>query len=240
MAWFKVDDKLHSSRKLLKIPRRYRLACLGLWTMAGSWSADQGTDGLVPAHMIEEWGASPMVVQWLVTSNLWVVEPETDDSHFQFKNWDEYQPTSKELEHRRERNREKLRHWRERNRVTGEDVTGLQDGTNQNVTPPPTRPVPTRPLKDSSTDEEFDRWYAGYPRKEAKTNARKAFAKARKSADMDILMASLEKYVASVKGKERQYIALPASWLNAGRWEDEYAPASKESLVHPSYAWANQ
>jgi hypothetical protein len=111
----------------------------------------------------------------------------------------------------------------------------------ENVPTAMARQTDRQTLKDSSkSDEEFDRWYAGYPRKEAKANARKAFAKARRTAGMDILMASLERYVASVKGKERQYIALPATWLNAGRWEDEYAPASKESLVHPAYAWANQ
>lgn len=236
MAWFKVDDKLHSSRKLLKIPRRYRLACLGLWTLAGSWSADQETDGLVPDHMIEEWGASQTLVDWLVKVDLWLAVPDGS----QFKNWMEYQPTRAENEGKREKNREKMRHWRERKRVTGEGVTGLQDGSNQVVTSPPTRPVPTRPLKDSSkSDEEFDQWYAGYPRKEAKAAARKAFAKARKSADMDTLMAALGRYVDSVKGKDRQFIALPASWLNAGRWEDEYAPA-QQALVPAGYAMFNR
>ena len=73
----------------------------------------------------------------------------------------------------------------------------------------------------SSKPDEFDQWYARYPKKEAKENARKAFSKARKQASLQELLEGLERYTASVKGKDRQYIALPASWLNAGRWQDE-------------------
>jgi len=91
----------------------------------------------------------------------------------------------------------------------------------------------------SSKQDEFDRWYALYPRKEAKENARKAFAKARKQTDMETLVTSLERYTASMKGKDRQYIALPASWLNAGRWEDE-VPKPNLTVVPAGYAWANQ
>jgi hypothetical protein len=91
----------------------------------------------------------------------------------------------------------------------------------------------------SSKPDEFDRWYSLYPRKEAKENARKAFVKARKQTDMETLVTSLERYTASMKGKDRQFIALPASWLNAGRWEDE-VPKPNLSVVPAGYAWANR
>jgi len=152
MAWFKVDDKLPTSRKLMKIPRRYRFACLGLWTLAGAWSAGEETDGVIHDHMLEEWGAPQTLVDWLVSVDLWVPYPEGTDSKVRFKNWDEYQPTKEELNHKREKNREKLRHWRDRNRVTGGGVTGfVTDGVTPSVTPPPTRPVPT-PLKDLTSE----------------------------------------------------------------------------------------
>ena len=122
--------------------------------------------------------------------------------------------------------------------MTGHNVTDPGDG---GVTAPiPSHTIPSLKKDSSKPDEEFDRWYALYPRKEAKTAARKAFAKARKAADMVTLIAALERYVESVKGKDRQYIALPASWLNAGRWEDEYAPAQKHSHVPAGYAMFNQ
>jgi hypothetical protein len=73
----------------------------------------------------------------------------------------------------------------------------------------------------SSKPDEFDRWYAGYPRKEAKDAAKKAFIKARKSASLQELLLGLEQYIKTTKGQERRFIALPATWLNAGRWQDE-------------------
>lgn len=148
MAWFKVDDKLHSSRKLLRIPRRHRLAALGLWTMAGSWCADQLTDGIVPDYMIEEWGGSKVLVEWLVKAELWLELPEGTE----FKNWAEYQPTKAEKEAEREKNREKLAKWRERNQRGNQGVTGLHDGSNPigNPAPDPTRPDPTRPIEEAN------------------------------------------------------------------------------------------
>ena len=78
-----------------------------------------------------------------------------------------------------------------------------------------------------------------YPRKVGKTAARKAFAKVRKDVDMDVLMAGLERYVKSVKGKESQFVAHPASWLNGGRWEDELV-AQLPAPANDPYWWANQ
>ncbi|WP_156027643.1 hypothetical protein [Mycetocola saprophilus] len=147
MAWFKVDDKLHASRKVMKIPRRHRLAALGLWTIAGSWCADQETDGVVPDYMIEEWGGTTLLVNQLVTVGLWL---QLEDST-EFHNWEEYQPTKEQLDVARKKNAEKLRNWRERNRDVTTDVTELQDGSkpDSNPAPDPTRPNPTRPLKNS-------------------------------------------------------------------------------------------
>lgn len=151
MAWFKVDDKLHSAPKLLSIPRKYRLAALGLWTLAGSWSADQLTDGMIPDYMVEEWGGTKTLVDWLVKADLW----QKIEDGTQFKNWDEYQPTKADIESEREKNREKLRKWRERNRGTDEGVTGLHEGPKpvSNPAPDPTRPDPTNKeeAKASST-----------------------------------------------------------------------------------------
>ncbi|QDG61220.1 hypothetical protein [Pseudarthrobacter sp. NIBRBAC000502771] len=73
----------------------------------------------------------------------------------------------------------------------------------------------------SSTPDEFDQWYSRYPKKEAKEAARKAFAKARKTVDLPALLEGVDRYAAATRDKDRQYLALPATWLNAGRWADE-------------------
>lgn len=85
----------------------------------------------------------------------------------------------------------------------------------------------------SSKPDEFDQWYARYPKKEAKDAARKAFPKARKKASLQELLDGLDRYVTAVKGKDREFIALPATWLNAGRWQDEIPTTTKPAASSP-------
>lgn len=104
MAWFKVDDGFHASRKLLAIPKRSRYAAAGLWSIAGSWSADQLTDGHVPDYMIRELGPPPSAAQSLVDAGLW------DRVHdgFTFRNWREYQPSKQDVEAERAASRARM------------------------------------------------------------------------------------------------------------------------------------
>ena len=93
-------------------------------------------------------------------------------------------------------------------------------------------------MSTAKAEDEFEQWYSEYPRKEAKAAARKAFLKARKTAPLESLMAGLTVYKKSIQGKDRQFIALPATWLNAGRWEDEL-PTATQSQVPAAYGWFN-
>lgn len=88
MPWFKVDDGLSSRAETTRIPRAYRCSALGLWALAGSWSAKELTDGHVPAHMLDELSGSPDDASWLITSGYW---SEVDDG-WQFVKWAGDQP----------------------------------------------------------------------------------------------------------------------------------------------------
>lgn len=105
MVWFKVDDGLHSHRKVLSIPRRDRSAAMGLWVLAGSWSAANLTDGEIPAYVIPQLGAHPRIAQVLVDAGLW----HFVDGSFTFHAWSEdgRQPSRRETEARRKAWREK-------------------------------------------------------------------------------------------------------------------------------------
>lgn len=145
MPWFKIDDGLPTSRKVLSIPRRDRLAAVGLWSLAGAWCAKELTDGAVPAYMIGELGGTERLAEALVTAALW----SRTSTGYRFHAWDEYQPAKSEVVAKREKNAEKLRNWRARNQggnhdVTG-GVTGLQNGSEvvRNPAPDPTPPDPT-------------------------------------------------------------------------------------------------
>ena len=76
--------------------------------------------------------------------------------------------------------------------------------------------------KEGVYDASFDAFWKAYPRKDAKTNAVKAWKKV-KAEEVPAVMAGLE---AAKKSKDwlkedGQFIPYPASWLNARRWEDE-------------------
>ncbi len=78
----------------------------------------------------------------------------------------------------------------------------------------------------SYSPEGFREWYAIYPKKKSPEAAKRAFAKAIGSG-LIALPALIEKtkaFAASWAGKpkaERQFIPYPASWLNAGGYDDE-------------------
>lgn len=72
MTWFKVDDGLHSHPKTRKVLAKAPSA-LALWVVAGSWSSDNLTDGLIPDHQLP-WlipqGAEEMARE-LVAARFW-------------------------------------------------------------------------------------------------------------------------------------------------------------------------
>lgn len=108
--------------------------------------------------------------------------------------------------------------------------------------PPATAPVPAPPTGDlapiktkkkSSTparvESDFLDFYTEYPRHVGKEAARRAFVKAVKSGTpaADIVEGA-RRYAAATAaaGTETRYIAHPATWLNAGRWNDDMADAA--------------
>ncbi|WP_154073553.1 hypothetical protein [Bradyrhizobium erythrophlei] len=72
----------------------------------------------------------------------------------------------------------------------------------------------------------FDEWYAIYPRKKAPQAAKKAFAKALASGliALPVLMERTRAFAATWANEpkdRRKFIPYPASWLNAGGYDDE-------------------
>lgn len=76
-----------------------------------------------------------------------------------------------------------------------------------------------------SLDEDFERWWAGYPEKVAKPTAKKAFPKAlAKVSSVEDLIAGVERYKAT-KPVDRPWCN-PSTWLNQERWSDVPATTS--------------
>lgn len=70
-----------------------------------------------------------------------------------------------------------------------------------------------------SSANEFDQWYASYPRHRDKKRAALAYQKARESATAEQLLAGVETYK-RIKPPYADW-KHPATWLNAGGWLDE-------------------
>lgn len=109
MAWFKVDDKLHDHPK----PALAGKAAMGVWVLAGSWSADNLMDGFVPVRVLGRWGTRTDANK-LVQAGMWDDAIVGGEPGWQFHDWDKFQPMRSAVEDRRARNARKLADWRAR------------------------------------------------------------------------------------------------------------------------------
>ncbi|WP_455112792.1 helix-turn-helix domain-containing protein [Rothia mucilaginosa] len=105
-------------------------------------------------------------------------------------------------------------------------------------TPAPVPAPVKKKTKKSSTparvESDFLDFYAAYPRHVGKEAARRAFEKAVKAgtAPADIVEGA-RRYAAATAaaGTETRFIAHPATWLNAGRWNDDMEDAAPVELT---------
>ncbi len=68
---------------------------------------------------------------------------------------------------------------------------------------------------------DFDTFWKAYPRRVGKLAAMKAWAKAERLSSPDEIMSGLQAYISNGL-PEMNFIPHPATWLNQGRWWDEY------------------
>lgn len=151
MSWFYVDDGFSDSKPvesmsdcIVKVP--LRLAACGLWVLAGSWSAKEETDGLVPASKLRQLGGTPTVIRALVdpgplraplcdpekgpvfdpkTAQDWAeirAEFRPSSDPIRFRNWPKWQRTHAENQARREVEAEKKRTQRAGRKIKGRNA----------------------------------------------------------------------------------------------------------------------
>lgn len=71
---------------------------------------------------------------------------------------------------------------------------------------------------------EFNKFWNYYPRKTEKLAARRAFDKACELVASEIIVAGAERMANDPNLPPKQFVPYPATWLNAGQWEDEPYP----------------
>ena len=87
------------------------------------------------------------------------------------------------------------------------------------------------PSSPAAPSMEFETFWAQYPRKVGKIAGKKAFDKAVKLTTLEQLLSGIELLKRETSGKELEFIPHPASWLSAGRWDDE--PSTKPAASSP-------
>lgn len=218
MPWGKMDDKFHRNRKvrqLRKLGAKGREA-LGVWTFWWSWCLDDGGDfdGFVPADELD--AAEARCAALLVQVGLW----DKAEDGFRFHDFNEYNPTRVQLEHKRESDRDRQRRRRESHGVSRRDTEASRGGVAAESLPArasPSRPDPTQPVDTArdATPEPPALWAAI-----AEHHAQRSGLLAASSADTRAAHA-----IADVLGER---------WLDAyGRWEaDPWVREKRPPLRH--------
>lgn len=90
--WFKVDDSFFSNPKTAMLSD----GATALWLRSGSWSAQQLTDGFIPARMVPMFRGSDDSVRELCDVGLWERDDERDG--YWFHDWSDYQPDGEKVD----------------------------------------------------------------------------------------------------------------------------------------------
>jgi hypothetical protein len=151
MTWFKVDDGFWRHAKVRRIGKdkvvvEARVAAVGLWTLAGDWSADNEEDGFVPDETVATWDPKHKLAALLVRVGLWRRGEAHGEPGYQFHQWDQRQPTKAEKEVEREawRVKKAAQRARERGVPTVSPSESPGDTTQESPEIPGSRPVPSR------------------------------------------------------------------------------------------------
>lgn len=115
----------------------------------------------------------------------------------------------------------------------------LQKGVTPLADEPSTEPEDEPKDVILRTPEPFEAWWAIYPRKAAKKEARKAWAQMTgEIAKLTLaeLMIRTSAFAESVVHKDPEHIAHPATWLRGERWNDELPNRSQTDEQPPRTA----
>lgn len=114
----------------------------------------------------------------------------------------------------------------------GKDV--LNDEVKTSLHKPKENPNPEPKDLDHPADDRFTEFWDTVPRKVGKGAARRAWAKAVKEADPQVIIEGMRRY-RDDPNREDEFTAHPSSWLNAERWDDDPLPARGGGQKAPSF-----
>ena len=197
MTWIKLDDTLPNNPKILPLSdKAFRLYIEGL-----CYANQYLTDGYLAQAVINRLD-NGNACQELVEAGLWIEAK----AGMQIHDYCEHQTSRKVVEEKREQVRNRVTRYREK--------------SNALVTTPETETE-----TETETDKRllFDQFWKTYPLKVGKGAALKAFQKAIRTTDADIIIKGALRYKLD-PNRSQAYTAHASTWLNAQRWLDEALP----------------
>jgi hypothetical protein len=263
MTWFKVDDSFYDHPKVFDAPD----CAVALWTRAGSWSARNLTDGFVPTGMPARLCIDhETAVAELVRRGLWVrakdgyrfrdwsdYQPTRDEVLAERKRWADKkasQRAAKRPETSKPRSRAKVSpHVSPGDSPMDSRGDSPLESSGESRGPVPSRPVPDSPYGESKNsprdaqqphidDGRFAEFWSTYPKREARAAAQKAWAKAIKRGEPEVIIAGAAAY-RDLPDRDPRFTKNPATWLNADCWLDERLPnpraAPNGQIDQPEY-----
>jgi hypothetical protein len=106
VTWFRADDGWHKHRKRIMCGMDLEgFAARGLWLDAGTWCADELTDGWLPAYMLDYLcpGFGRDLAKRLERARLWEPEIRDGEEGWQYHDWADFQPMRDEIMAQREK-----------------------------------------------------------------------------------------------------------------------------------------
>ena len=115
-----------------------------------------------------------------------------------------------------------------RNNLISDDINCNQVISNAPVIQ--SNPNPNPNPKSAEREADFNAFWSAYPRKDNKSEAKKAFGKVKVS--VDVLIKAIEQYKKTPQWMKNggQFIPYPSTWLNQKRWEDEIGTSTTEEV----------
>lgn len=113
MTYLPIEVDFYANPKFLDVSN----AATGLWLKCAAWCKGYLTDGVIPLKMVRKFGGTVKQISDLVESGLWEESIENGQKTYLFHDWFDYNLSRKEVEKRRQKERDLKRKSRSQKRA---------------------------------------------------------------------------------------------------------------------------
>ena len=113
MTYVPIEVDFYANPKFLDVSN----AATGLWLKCAAWCKGYLTDGVIPLKMVRNFGGTLKQISDLVESGLWEESVENGQKTYLFHDWFDYNLPRKEVEKRRQKERDLKRKSRSQKRA---------------------------------------------------------------------------------------------------------------------------